>query len=84
MDDPLDLPLVLVEERDRADQGQVLQVIAPRARLVVDERQPLGVGVGDEERPEEPLGVLVALDQGPLVGLGEQPREGLPTPRPRA
>jgi hypothetical protein len=38
-------PLVLVQQRDRIDQGQILLVIAPRAGLVREERQAIGVGV---------------------------------------
>ena len=37
--DGLHRPLVLVQQRDRADQRQVLHVIAPRARLAVEEGQ---------------------------------------------
>ena len=32
-------PLVLVQQRDGADQRQVLHVVAPRARAVVEEGQ---------------------------------------------
>ena len=37
--------LVLMEERDRIDQRQVLLVIAPQARASVGEGEPLGVRV---------------------------------------
>ena len=37
--DGLDRPLVLVQQGDGADQRQVLHVVAPRAGLVVQERQ---------------------------------------------
>ncbi len=56
-------PLILVQQRDGADKGQVLQVIPPRARTVVQEGQLSREGVGDEERPQEPLRVLVDLQE---------------------
>ncbi len=43
----LERALILVQQRDRADQRQVLQVIAAQPRLLVAERQLLGVRVSD-------------------------------------
>ena len=40
-------PLVLVQKRDRPDEGQVLHVVAPCPRTVVEEGELLGVRVGD-------------------------------------
>src|SRR5262249_25962603 len=48
------------EERDRFDELQVLRVIAPGARPVVQEGELTDVGVDDVERPEEALRVVVA------------------------
>ena len=45
----LHLALVLVQQRDRLDQRQVLLVIAPRARAVIEEGQPLGVRIHDRQ-----------------------------------
>ena len=41
---------VLVQERDRADESQVLDVIASRARAVIEKGKPAGVRIRDEER----------------------------------
>ena len=41
----LHLALVLVQQRDRVDQAQVLLVIAPRPRAVIEEGQPVGIRV---------------------------------------
>src|SRR5712692_7250598 len=53
------LALPLVQERDRVDQGQILFVIATRARRLVGKRQGLRVGIQHFERPQEPLRVPV-------------------------
>ncbi|WP_418515010.1 hypothetical protein [Delftia sp. PS-11] len=45
--DALHLALMLVQQRNRLDEAQVLRVVAPRARLVVAEAQLVGVGVHD-------------------------------------
>ena len=58
----LDRPLVLVQQRDGADQRQVLHVVAAGAGAVVEERQLPGVGIDHPQRPQEPLGVAVQLD----------------------
>ena len=42
----LDRPLVLMQERHRPDQRQVLDVVAAGARLVVQEGQRFGEGIG--------------------------------------
>ena len=62
--DRADRSLVLVQQRDRADEGEILHVIAPRARPVVEERQPLGERVHDAERPQEPLRVAMQAEHG--------------------
>jgi hypothetical protein len=68
----LALALVLVEQRHRADQRQVLHVVAPRARRVVRELQLRRVRVDHDHRPQQPLRVLV------------QPPHLLSAPRARA
>ena len=42
-------PLMLVQQRDRADQRQILHVVAPRARLAVEERQLPRVRIDHED-----------------------------------
>ena len=74
--DGLDRPLVLVQQRDRADQRQVLQVIAPGAGLRVEEGQLAGEGVGDQQRAQQPLGVAVEL-----AGCGCRSSPGRAGPR---
>jgi hypothetical protein len=44
-----DLALVLVQERDRVDQREILLVIAPQPRALIREGQRIGVGVADRE-----------------------------------
>lgn len=47
---PRPLMLMLMQQRDRPDQRQVLHVIAPRSRASVRERQPRRIGVDDRHR----------------------------------
>lgn len=71
-------PLVLVQQRHGVDEGEVYLMIAPRARLVTEERQPVGIRVHYRQRAQQPLGVLVQLDQARLVLPGLQPRQRAP------
>ena len=45
--DAFDLALVLMQQRNRSDQRQVLHVITPGPGLIVDKGQLFGKGVGD-------------------------------------
>ena len=67
----LHLSLVLEEEGDGLDELEVLDVVAPHPRLLVEEGQARGEGVVDEERPEKPLGVAVDLQRLRLAAGGE-------------
>jgi hypothetical protein len=64
--EPFDLALVLVQERNRVDQRQVLRVISPCTSAVVEERELLGIGIDDREWSQESLHVAVQ----PLRRLG--------------
>ena len=57
-----DLALVLVQQRDRVDQRQVLLVIAARARAIVEEGELVRVRIDHRQRPEQPLGVAMQAD----------------------
>ena len=71
----LDLPLVLVDQRHRVDQGQVLGVVAPRARAGVEKGQRGGVGVDDGQGAQQALGVAVPAEDGLSLLAGQQPGE---------
>ena len=60
MRDGLPWPLVLVQQRDGANQRQIFHVVAPRPGLAVEEGQFPRVRIGYEERLEQPL--RVAMD----------------------
>jgi hypothetical protein len=47
MGQAIDRPLVLVQQRDRTDERQILHVVAPGPRLVIEEGQPLSIWVDD-------------------------------------
>ena len=49
---------MLVQQGDGVDEGQILLVIAPRARLVGQEAELVGVGIDDRQRPQQPLRVV--------------------------
>ena len=76
----LERPLVLVQECQRADQRQVLEMIPPRSRAVVPKGQRPGVGVHDQERPEQALRILVELSHPRAVPLGQEACQRLPFP----
>ena len=67
----LHLPLVLEEKGDGLDELEVLDVVAPHPRLLVEEGEARGVGVVDEEGAEEPLGVPVDLQCLRLATRGQ-------------
>ena len=75
----LRLPLVLVQECQRVNQGQIFLVVAPGARAVVQEREALGKRIDDAQRSQEPLRVAVGGQDGRFVELVPQPvqRAGL-------
>ena len=72
----LDGPLVLVQQRDGVDQGEILFMIAPGAGLVGEEGQAVGVGVDHGQGAQEALGVLMQGEQAGFVLPGGQPRQG--------
>ncbi len=57
--------LMLVQERDGADQRQVLHVVAARAGLVVQEGQTFREGIGNQQGPEQALGIAVEGQRPP-------------------
>ena len=71
-----DLALVLVQERERVDQREILLVIAPQARALIRERQRIGVGVSHRDRPQQPLRVLMDFEQPSLLAARKQAFEG--------
>ena len=71
--DPLPWPLMLMKQSDAADQRQILHVIAPGARLRVEERQLPRVGIGDEDGLQEPLRVAMHGKDGAAVPPLEKP-----------
>src|ERR1700758_3201921 len=70
--------LMLVQEGDRIDEGQILLMIAPQPRGLIREGQPLRIWVQYLQRFQQPLCVLVQRAQGAPRVLGFQPREGPP------
>ena len=56
-------PLVLVKQRDAADQRQIFHVIAARAGLAVEKRQVPGIGIGNKHRFQQPLRIAVELQR---------------------
>ncbi len=75
--DGFSLPLMLVQQRDGADERQIFHVIAPRARLAVQERQLGSVGIGHEERLDKPLRVAVDAEDFVALPFCQQPFDGL-------
>jgi hypothetical protein len=76
--DAFDLALVLVQQSDSVDQGEIFLVIAPGARLLVEEGQLLSVRIDHGQGSQQALRILVLLDdllggiacQQPLQGSG--------------
>ena len=68
----LDFALVLMKERDGVDQGQVFLVVPTRARALVEEGQPLGVGVDHGQGFEKALGISVQGADGLGLFTGQQ------------
>ena len=58
-------------------------MVAPRPGPAVEEGQLLGEGVGDEQRPQQPLGVLLDLHDLVPVLVGEQSVQRLALPLKR-
>jgi hypothetical protein len=75
VDHALERALVLVQKRQGADERQVLEMIPPRPRAVVPKGQRSGVGIHDQQRAEQALGILVELPHSRPVALGQQARQ---------
>ena len=74
------LTLVLVQQRQRGDQRQVLGMVPPHPRLVDAKGQLLGPGNDHAQRFEQPLGVLVPLAYRLAIGRDAFQRVGRPLP----
>ena len=59
----LHLALVLVDQRHRVDERQVFFMVSSGPGGVVEEGEPVGERVHDMEGLQQPLGVLVELEQ---------------------
>ena len=55
----LHLTLVLVQESHSTDQRQVLGMVTSSAGFIIQEGEMLGIGIGDQQGLQEPLGVTV-------------------------
>ena len=75
--DGLPWPLILVQERDGADEREVLHVIAPRARAAVEEGQLARVGIHHQHGLQEPLRVAMHAEDFFALVPGQQPFDGL-------
>ena len=71
------LPLMLVQQRDGADERQIFHVIAQRARLAVQEREFSRVRICYEKRFQKPLRVLVHAEDFLALSSCQQPFDGL-------
>jgi hypothetical protein len=78
----LPLPLVLVEERDRVDQGEVLLVIPPGPGPAIQEAELGSEGVHHRDGRQQPLRVLMELDQPLALGAGQEAVQGPRRPLP--
>ena len=76
----LHLALVLVEQRNRSNQRQILHVVPTRPRLVVQKRELLRVRIRYEKRLQEALGVLVQRHHVPAVVVLQEAFERLRVP----
>ena len=70
--------LMLVQERDRIDEGEVLLVIAPHARAVIEEGETVRVRVHDRQRLDEALRILVQREDPVTLGSRMQARQRPP------
>ena len=61
---------MLMQQRNGPDQRQIFAMIAPRAGLVVHERQPLGIRVHHLQRLYEPLRIAVQSEDCRTVFFG--------------
>ena len=71
------LPLVLVQERDRANERQVFHMVPPAARAAVQERQPVREGIGHQHRIQKPLRVPVHREHRRALPLFQKAGQGL-------
>ena len=55
--------LVLMQERQGANQREVLRKISASSRAVIKKGERLRERVGDEQRPQESLRILMQLEQ---------------------
>ncbi len=74
----LPFALVLEQERHALDENEVLGMIAPCPCPVIGERQPIRVGIDDDERLEKSLGVPVQLQDAVAFSTRETARQSLP------
>jgi hypothetical protein len=72
-----DGPLILMEQRDGADQREELGVVAARARQPVREAQLARIRIDYGDRPQQPLRVAMQRGNGLAAAPGQQAFERL-------
>ena len=70
-------PLVLVQERDRLDEPEILPVVPSSAHPVVGERERINEGVHYRQGAQEPLRVPMKVKDSFTLPSGEEAVEGL-------
>lgn len=70
-------PLVLVKQRQGANQGEVLQVVAPRPGLAVEEGQLAGVRVHDGDGLQQSLRITMQGENRFALPARQQAFQGL-------
>ena len=76
----LDFALVLVLEREGANQAEIFLVIAPGAQLSLAELQLRRVRIDDVQRAQQPLRVLVPPQDAGVFFALQQPFQRLGVP----
>src|SRR5882724_8959614 len=72
----LDRSLILMQQRNRIDEGEIFFVIATGARLVGQERQLIRIRIENLERTQEALCIRMLGEQVLLSLLIQQARQG--------
>jgi hypothetical protein len=75
--DGLPWPLMLMQQGDRADEREVLRMVAPRPGLTVEEGQAKRVGIDDGDGLQETLCVAVQPQQVGFILPSQQSLDGL-------
>ena len=70
--------LVLVQQGNGVDQGEVLFMVAPGSRAIIQEGELVGPGVHYRQAAQQALGVAVGRQNGSLGLAFGQARQGAP------